>query len=68
MNTQTETAIMTKGMKVAKNDGNGEYYRGSITATKGNFALVYFSTKGLSRWCKMSNLDLVFNTQTKLEL
>lgn len=47
------------GSQVAKKAGRGEYWRGKVTKVKGSKALVNFPTRGLSRWCNKSNLDLI---------
>jgi hypothetical protein len=49
------------GLKVAKEAGKGEYWLGKVIEVKEDKALVYFPTRGLSRWCNTSNLDLVTN-------
>ena len=54
-----------KGTKVAKEDGQDEYYIGTVKEIKEEKALVYFPTRGFSRWVNKSNLDVVTNSKVK---
>lgn len=53
------TNIMKAGSKVAKNAGSNQYYTGTVTEMTEQKALVYFPSRGFSRWCNISNLELV---------
>lgn len=45
--------------KVAKSAEKGSKWLGFVTKLKGDTALVEFPSRGFSRWCKKSNLDIV---------
>ena len=45
--------------KVAKFSSNNEYFTGIINKIKDNKALVYFESRGDSRWCNLTNLESI---------
>ena len=52
---------MIIGNKVAKssNKYNTEFFTGTIKDLRNKKALVNFSDRGVSRWCNLSNLELL---------
>jgi len=56
-----ENQDLQVGQEIAKstNRFNSEFFIGEVKEIKGDKALIYFTSRYLSRWCNLSNLEVV---------